>query len=54
MTAFSLLSNGFASLAVVMGLLPRNYQGFSIRARLFNSLSREQMYWYSGVLFWDW
>ena len=54
MTAFSLLSNGFTRLAVFMGLWPRKYQGFFIQARLFNSLSHEQMYWSSGVLFWDW
>ena len=52
--AFYLLSNRFTRHVVVMGLWPRKSQGFSVRARLFNSLSRKQMYWHSGVLFWDW
>ena len=52
--SYHLLCHGFTQHMIIMGLWPRKSEIFSLRARLFNKLSRHNMYWHSGILFWDW
>ena len=52
--SYHLLCHGFTKHVVIMGLWPRKSEIFSLRARLFNKLSRHNMYWHSGILFWNW
>ena len=49
-----LIHQQFTCNVIIMGLWPRKSQSFSIRARLFNKIGKHQMYWTSGVLFWNW
>ena len=49
-----LIHNGYTNNIIIMGLWPRKSPSFSVRAQLFNKLSRRRMYWCAGILFWEW